>query len=137
MGKPFEIPAESEVSSPSVELTVSDQHGREVFFKIKRTSEIGKLFHLYCSRQRVSMNDVRFLYNGKAVKASQRPADLNMADWDYLRVVDTVRPCNAKEQDSSSATQAIQAHFAQLAHTQQLPQSVPVPNLTGTAQAAM
>eukprot|EP00163_Fabomonas_tropica_P011519 TRINITY_DN2223_c0_g1_i1.p1 TRINITY_DN2223_c0_g1~~TRINITY_DN2223_c0_g1_i1.p1 ORF type:complete len:130 (+),score=18.59 TRINITY_DN2223_c0_g1_i1:332-721(+) len=90
MGNPFEIPAESEAKSRFVQLTVSDQHGKEVLFKIKRATELSKLIHMYCQRQRVSPQDVKFLYARKALLPSHTPDLLGMADVDYLRVVDNL-----------------------------------------------
>jgi hypothetical protein len=39
----------------------------EVFFKIKRTTALGKLMNAFCNRQGKNMNNVRFLFEGTPV----------------------------------------------------------------------
>jgi hypothetical protein len=39
----------------------------EIFFKIKRTTALSKLMNAFCDRQGMSMNSVRFLFEGTPV----------------------------------------------------------------------
>lgn len=79
--------AEKEGSAPAVEhlnIKVTDNNN-EVFFKIKRSTQLKKLMDAFCDRQGKQMATVRFLFDGTRVRPEDTP--------------DTVRPhiCNAEE----------------------------------------
>ena len=57
-------------------LKVKSQDGEEVFFKIKRTTQFRKLMEAYCQRQTVSMNNVRFLFDGEKIIETQTPSEV-------------------------------------------------------------
>jgi hypothetical protein len=45
----------------------------EVFFKIKRTTQLKKLMDAFCDRQGKAPNSVRFLFDGTRVQGSDSP----------------------------------------------------------------
>lgn len=45
----------------------------EVFFKIKRTTQLKKLMDAFCERQGKSTSTVRFLFDGTRVNATDSP----------------------------------------------------------------
>ena len=61
-------------------LKVKSQDGEEVFFKIKRTTQFRKLMEAYCQRQTVSMNNVRFLFDGEKIKSHLNSKNKNPDD---------------------------------------------------------
>ncbi|KAK4636118.1 Ubiquitin-like protein SMT3 [Fulvia fulva] len=66
-------------------IKVTDNNN-EVFFKIKRTTQLKKLMDAFCERQGKSPQSVRFLFDGQRVNSSDTPDTLEMADGDTLEV---------------------------------------------------
>jgi small ubiquitin-related modifier len=59
----------------SLKVVGSDQN--EVFFKIKRTTQLRKLMEAYCERQGKSMGSVRFLYDGNRLRPVNTPSEVS------------------------------------------------------------
>jgi hypothetical protein len=53
-------------------IKVTDNNN-EVFFKIKRTTQLKKLMDAFCERQGKSPQTVRFLFDGERVNATDNP----------------------------------------------------------------
>ncbi|KKA22437.1 Ubiquitin-like modifier SUMO [Rasamsonia emersonii CBS 393.64] len=66
-------------------IKVTDNHN-EVFFKIKRTTQLKKLMDAFCERQGKQPSTVRFLFDGTRVRPEDTPETLDMADGDTLEV---------------------------------------------------
>lgn len=67
--------AEQEGSAPAVEhlnIKVTDNNN-EVFFKIKRSTQLKKLMDAFCERQGKQQNTVRFLFDGTRVRPEDTP----------------------------------------------------------------
>ncbi|PWA45661.1 small ubiquitin-like modifier 2 [Artemisia annua] len=62
-----------------INLKVKSQDGNEVFFKIKRITQLKKLMNAYCDRQSVEMNAIAFLFDGRRLRAEQTLMRLLMA----------------------------------------------------------
>jgi len=82
----------SEPGSPKPEeqpehlnIKVTDSNN-EVFFKIKRTTQLKKLMDAFCERQGKSTQSVRFLFDGQRVNPTDNPETLDMQDGDTLEV---------------------------------------------------
>ncbi|KAI7982451.1 Small ubiquitin-related modifier 2 [Camellia lanceoleosa] len=54
--------------------------GNEVFFRIKRSTQLRKLMIAYCDRQSVEFNSIAFLFNGCQLHTEQTPDELKMED---------------------------------------------------------
>eukprot|EP00250_Pteridium_aquilinum_P028159 c36677_g1_i1 orf=180-551(+) len=65
-------------------LKVKGQDGNEVFFRIKRSTQLRKLMNAYCERQSVEMNSIAFLFDGRRLRAEQTPAELEMEEGDEI-----------------------------------------------------
>lgn len=65
-------------------LKVKGTDGNEVFFKIKKSTQLRKLMDAYCNRLGVALNSVRFLYDGDRIQANHTPDQLNMEDGDEI-----------------------------------------------------
>jgi len=50
----------------------------EVFFKIKRTTQLKKLMDAFCDRQGKSPNSVRFLFDGTRVQGGDSPDSVGL-----------------------------------------------------------
>ncbi|KAJ1475098.1 hypothetical protein T484DRAFT_3204408 [Baffinella frigidus] len=55
-----------------------------VYFKIKRTTALKKLFEAYRQRQCLLLDQVRFLFDGQELNDSQTPDDLDMEEDDII-----------------------------------------------------
>ena len=59
-----------------INLKVVTQDGNEIYFKCKQTTPLQKLMHAFCNRQGVSMNSVRFLFDGNRINETQTPSQV-------------------------------------------------------------
>ncbi|XP_047313788.1 small ubiquitin-related modifier 2-like [Impatiens glandulifera] len=67
-----------------INLKVKSQNGNEVFFRIKRTTQLKKLMNAYCERESMGFNTVVFLFDGHRIKEDETPEELMMADEDEI-----------------------------------------------------
>jgi hypothetical protein len=67
-GNQDEAPQQSE----HLNIKVTDNNN-EVFFKIKRTTQLKKLMDAFCDRQGKSFSTVRFLFDGTRVNPTDNP----------------------------------------------------------------
>ncbi|KAG5597905.1 hypothetical protein H5410_039137 [Solanum commersonii] len=67
-----------------INLKVKSQDGNEVFFRIKRSTQLKKLMNAYCDRQSVDFNSIAFLFDGRRLRAEQTPDELEMEDGDEI-----------------------------------------------------
>ncbi|OVA03442.1 Ubiquitin domain [Macleaya cordata] len=58
--------------------------GNEVFFRIKRSTQLRKLMNAYCDRQSVEFNSIAFLFDGRRLRGEQTPDELEMEDGDEI-----------------------------------------------------
>merc|ERR1712216_977485 len=70
-----------------INLKVVTQDGNEIYFKCKQTTPLQKLMHAFCNRQGVSMQSVRFLFDGNRINETQTPQQLEMEDGDVIDVM--------------------------------------------------
>ncbi|TMX00560.1 hypothetical protein EJD97_000563 [Solanum chilense] len=70
--------------SGHINLKVKSQDGNEVFFRIKRSTQLKKLMNAYCDRQSVDFNSIAFLFDGRRLRAEQTPDELEMEDGDEI-----------------------------------------------------
>ncbi|CAO3691042.1 unnamed protein product [Rhizopus stolonifer] len=74
-------------SAEHINLKVVGSDKNEVFFKIKRSTQLRKLMDAYCERQGKTPGSVRFLYDGLRVKDNNTPNELDMDDGDSIDVM--------------------------------------------------
>ncbi|XP_045786750.1 small ubiquitin-related modifier 1-like [Trifolium pratense] len=67
-----------------INLKVKGQDGNEVFFRIKRNTQLKKLMNAYCDRQSVDLNSIAFIFDGWRLRAEQTPDELEMEDGDEI-----------------------------------------------------
>merc|ERR1712216_428763 len=70
--------------SAHINLKVKGQDGNEVFFRIKRSTQLKKLMNAYCDRQSVDISSIAFLFDGRRLRAEQTPDELEMEDGDEI-----------------------------------------------------
>ncbi|CAF0966038.1 unnamed protein product [Rotaria sp. Silwood1] len=69
-----------------IKLRVVGQDNSEVHFKVKMTTNMGKLKKSYAERQGVSVATLRFLFDGKRINDDETPKQLEMEDNDTIEV---------------------------------------------------
>lgn len=79
---PHDAAQQSEV--PQVTLKVVNADGAEIFFKIKRVTQLKKLMDAYCKKQGVPRNSVRFLFDGSPILEDKTPDDMGMENDDII-----------------------------------------------------
>ncbi|KAF9669561.1 hypothetical protein SADUNF_Sadunf14G0120400 [Salix dunnii] len=72
------------VAEPFKMLNYKFQDGNEVFFRIKRSTQLKKLMNAYCDRQSVEFNSIAFLFDGRRLRGEQTPDELDMEDGDEI-----------------------------------------------------
>ena len=74
---------------PGEQLTVSikDQSGEMMHFKIKKTTKMSKVFDAYASRKGQARPSLRFMLDGRRVTDEQTPGELGLEDGDQLDAV--------------------------------------------------
>ncbi|KAF2188107.1 ubiquitin-like protein [Zopfia rhizophila CBS 207.26] len=84
-GSPNVQKPEEAQQSEHLNIKVTDNNN-EVFFKIKRTTQLKKLMDAFCDRQGKNIASVRFLFDGQRVQPTDNPETLDMQDGDTLEV---------------------------------------------------
>lgn len=68
----FQHKPEDQTPTEHLNIKVTDNNN-EVFFKIKRTTQLKKLMDAFCERQGKSIQSVRFLFEGTRVQPQDNP----------------------------------------------------------------
>lgn len=69
-----------------INLKVVGADNSEVNFKVKKTTQLKKLMQAYSDRQGVSLNSLRFFYDGNTIADDTTPAELEMEEGDAIEV---------------------------------------------------
>ena len=64
----------------TVNLTITDPNGEEVYFKVKKTAKMRRLFQAYCKRLGVDHETMRFFYQGERINEESTPEELTLKD---------------------------------------------------------
>ena len=70
-----------------INIKVKAQDGTEIFFKIKRSTQLKKLMDAYCQRQGLASNQCRFIFDGERLKDDDTPDGLEMENGDEIDVM--------------------------------------------------
>ncbi len=76
----------AEGSDEYIKLKVVGQDNSEVHFKVKLSTNMGKLKKSYSDRQGVPVASLRFLFDGRRIDDSETPKALEMEDGDVIEV---------------------------------------------------
>jgi small ubiquitin-related modifier len=84
------VEGEEEASAPAGEapitLKVKDQTGEEMFFKVKKGTEMSKIFNAYAGRRGVAVNTLRFMLDERRLQSTDTPKMLEMEEDDQIDV---------------------------------------------------
>lgn len=76
----------SKDESDYIKLKVVGNNANEIHFKVKMTTQMGKLKKSYSQRMGVPMNSLRLLFDGKRIADDETPKQLGMVDDDLIEV---------------------------------------------------
>jgi len=76
----------NEAGSEYIKLRVVGQDSNEIHFKVKMTTQMSKLKKSYSERVGVSVNSLRFLFDGKRINETDTPKTLEMENDDVIEV---------------------------------------------------
>jgi len=77
---------EGESAGEYIKLKVVGQDSNEIHFRVKMTTQMGKLKKSYAERVGVSVNSLRFLFDGRRINDEETPKQLEMEDNDVIEV---------------------------------------------------
>lgn len=83
---PSESNVNNVVKAEIMTLKVKDQANNIMTFKVKRTSEMRKIFEAYAQRLGLPPGQLRFMYEGSRVNAVDTPGVLEMEEDDQMDV---------------------------------------------------
>ncbi|XP_017774269.1 PREDICTED: small ubiquitin-related modifier 2-like [Nicrophorus vespilloides] len=72
--------------SEHINLKVLGQDNAVVQFKIKKHTPLRKLMSAYCDRAGLSLNVVRFRFDGNPINETDTPTSLEMEEGDTIEV---------------------------------------------------
>mmetsp|Transcript_2462 Transcript_2462/g.3588 ORF Transcript_2462/g.3588 Transcript_2462/m.3588 type:complete len:102 (-) Transcript_2462:1089-1394(-) len=80
------MPTESQEAEGKNQISVKvcDAHGNEVYFKIKKTTQLRKLKAAYCKRQGLQKEQVRFTFDGHRIADDETAEILDIDDNDVI-----------------------------------------------------
>lgn len=85
-GTPPADQQEQQPQSEHLNIKVTDGNN-EVFFKIKRTTQLKKLMDAFCERQGKSSQSVRFLFDGQRVNPTDSPDVVRVTNDRRIRTI--------------------------------------------------
>eukprot|EP00656_Telonema_subtile_P052480 TRINITY_DN7331_c0_g1_i2.p2 TRINITY_DN7331_c0_g1~~TRINITY_DN7331_c0_g1_i2.p2 ORF type:complete len:102 (+),score=39.39 TRINITY_DN7331_c0_g1_i2:151-456(+) len=83
--KPDLTKSEQGDSNPDqINIKVKGPDGSEVFFKIKKRTQMKKLMDAYCTRSGQDSAAINFLFEGERIQPTNTPDELEMAEGDVI-----------------------------------------------------
>ncbi|GHP09788.1 hypothetical protein PPROV_000852300 [Pycnococcus provasolii] len=67
-----------------LQIKVKAQDGSEMFFKVKPSTKMGKVFAAYASKKSVEQRSVKFLFDGNRIKEDDTPESLGLENDDEV-----------------------------------------------------
>lgn len=73
-----------DADSGHINITVRDPQGEEIYFKVRKTTKLRKLFSAFCKKQGSDPNTIRFFHQGDRINDDDTPEDLNLKEGDKI-----------------------------------------------------
>lgn len=67
-----------------LQVKIRDSDGRDVSFRIKTTTAMGKVFDAYCAKQGHTRSSMRFLFDGIRINDTATPEAIEIEDGDVI-----------------------------------------------------
>merc|ERR1711993_92359 len=78
--------AEASGETEYIKLKVVGQDSNEIHFRVKMTTQMGKLKKSYSERVGVPVSSLRFLFDGRRINDDETPKQLEMEQDDVIEV---------------------------------------------------
>merc|ERR1712014_253998 len=82
-----------------IKLKVGGQDSNEIHFRVKQTTQMGKLKKSYSERVGVPVTSLRFLFDGRRINDDETPKALEMEQDDVIEVYQEQTGGHNKEQN--------------------------------------
>jgi len=76
-----------DISDKQLELTVKDQSGGELKFKVKTKTRLEKVFNAFASRKQLDPKSIKFTFDGRRLNGATTPGDNEMEDGDVIEAM--------------------------------------------------
>lgn len=76
-----------ETAGDTIQLRVRDQTGDEMFFKVKKTTKMSKIFEAYAGRRGIGVGSLRFMLDGERIQPENTPKMLELEENDQIDVM--------------------------------------------------
>lgn len=70
--------------SSRIQITVKDPQGEDVYFKVRKTTKMRKLFQAFCKRSNVDPSTMRFFFQGERIQEDETPESLGLKEGDKI-----------------------------------------------------
>ncbi|KAK4425245.1 Small ubiquitin-related modifier 2 [Sesamum alatum] len=77
-------PSNEESVVSKIALSIKSQDGDVVYYRFPRSKKIQYLLTSYCKQKKLNYDTIAFVYDGRRVKSSRTPAELEMDDGDSI-----------------------------------------------------
>merc|ERR1712203_1267124 len=84
--KMSEANADTNTETEYIKLKVVGQDSNEIHFRVKMTTQMGKLKKSYSERVGVPVSSLRFLFDGRRINDDETPKQLEMEQDDVIEV---------------------------------------------------
>merc|ERR1711881_180833 len=78
--------ADANTETEYIKLKVVGQDSNEIHFRVKMTTQMGKLKKSYSERVGVPVSSLRFLFDGRRINDDETPEQLEMEQDDVIEV---------------------------------------------------
>merc|ERR1711981_1175618 len=78
--------ADQNTETEYIKLKVVGQDSNEIHFRVKMTTQMGKLKKSYSERVGVPVSSLRFLFDGRRINDDETPKQLEMEQDDVIEV---------------------------------------------------
>merc|ERR1712187_915646 len=90
-----------------IKLKVVGQDSNEIHFRVKQTTQMGKLKKSYSERVGVPVTSLRFLFDGRRINDDETPKALEMEQDDVIEVYQEQTGGHNKEQNGGTSPEQI------------------------------
>ena len=93
-------------TSEYIKLKVVGQDSNEIHFRVKQTTQMGKLMKSYSERVGVPVTSLRFLFDGRRINDDESPSALEMEQDDVIEVWGEI----PSQQEIEAHSKKVEAH---------------------------
>ena len=71
-------------SDDRINISVKDPQGEDIYFRVRRTTKMRKLFSAFCKRSNVDPSTMRFFFQGERIQEDETPESLGLKEGDKI-----------------------------------------------------